>query len=111
MSIPTFRDADVTVVYCDGHRCRALRHRGRPGEADGESEDLADVLRQAVRSSQGGVLIRAECLGACHRAPAVLLLSGTEPAGRRGILFGPIEDPQHMDEVVELIRHPDRPHP
>ncbi|RKN47555.1 (2Fe-2S) ferredoxin domain-containing protein [Micromonospora endolithica] len=100
----------MTVAYCDGHRCRALRDRGRPNASD-EAGDLADVLRQAIRTSHGGVLIRAECLGACHRAPALLLLTGADPAGRRGMLIGPIEELQHVDAVVDLIRQAGRAAP
>ncbi len=111
MNIPPPRGAGVTVAYCDGHRCRALRHRRPPTASDGEPEDIAEVLRQAVRASLGGVLIRAECLGACHRAPALLLLTGTQPAGRRGMLIGPIEEPQHLHAIVDLIRQTPRPEP
>ncbi|MFC8851256.1 MULTISPECIES: hypothetical protein [unclassified Micromonospora] len=64
-----------------------------------------------VRSSHGGVLVRAECLGICHRAPALLLLTDAEPAGRRGLLIGPVEEPQHVDAVIDLIRKADRPTP
>ncbi|MGN9779664.1 (2Fe-2S) ferredoxin domain-containing protein [Micromonospora sp. H33] len=111
MSTPPPRSASVTIAYCDGHRCRALRHRSHLNTPDGKPEDLTDVLRQAIRATHGGVLIRAECLGACHRAPALLLLTGTQPAGRRGTLIGPVEQRQHMDAVVDLIRKADRPEP
>jgi hypothetical protein len=107
MSAAASPDTGFTVVYCDGHRCRALRQRRAPRSPDGGSGDLTDVLRQAVRSSHGGVLIRAECLGACHRAPALLLITGTEQAGRRGMLIGPVEESPHLDAVVELIRQAD----
>ncbi|WBB78509.1 hypothetical protein O7606_20095 [Micromonospora sp. WMMD882] len=94
----------MTVAYCDGHRCRALRHRAFPQVPD-EPADLAEVLGQAVRASHGGVLVRTECLGACHRAPTLLLLTGSDPTGRRGMLVGPVEERQHVDAVVDLIRN------
>jgi hypothetical protein len=62
MSIRPPRGASVTIAYCDGHRCRALRHRSLPRTSDDEPEDLADVLRQAVRDSHGGVLIPGRTL-------------------------------------------------
>ncbi|TDC38635.1 (2Fe-2S) ferredoxin domain-containing protein [Micromonospora sp. KC213] len=101
----------MTVAYCDGHRCRALRGRSPLDAPDGEREDLTERLRRAVRASHGGVLVRAECLGACHRAPALLLLTGADPAGRRGMLIGPVEESPHIDAVVDLIRKADSPGP
>ncbi|MFG3420994.1 hypothetical protein [Micromonospora sp. NPDC048063] len=111
MSSPPPEGANVTVAYCDGHRCRALRHRSHLRVSEGEPENLTEVLRQAVRASHGGVLIRAECLGVCHRAPALLLLAGSRPAQRRGLLIGPVQEPQHIDAVVELIRRADSSEP
>ncbi len=110
MSPPSPRGVQVTVAYCDGHRCRALRHRAFPPAPD-EPVDLVEILGQAVRASHGGVLIRTECLGACHRAPALLLLTGSDPIGRRGMLIGPAEERQHIDAVVGLIRKADVPRP
>ncbi|ROO60477.1 hypothetical protein EDC02_2360 [Micromonospora sp. Llam0] len=101
----------LTVVYCDGHRCHALRHRSCSRAPDRESQDLAAALREAVRCSHGAILVRAGCLGVCHRAPALLLVSRTESAGQRGKLIGPVEEPGQLDAVVELIRHADRKSP
>lgn len=70
---------------------------------------MTDVLRQAVRSCHGGILIRTQCLGARHRAPLLLLLTGTAPAERRGIQLGSIEEPRHLGTVVDLIRQAGRP--
>ncbi|PGH44401.1 hypothetical protein COO58_08145 [Micromonospora sp. WMMA1996] len=96
--------AGVTVVYCDGHRCRALRRPGMPGQ---ESAGLAEILRRAVRASRGAVLVRSGCLGACERAPAVLVLDGTGRAARRGVLVGPVADAREVDVVVDLVRRAD----
>ncbi|MFV2112963.1 hypothetical protein ACFHW0_11595 [Micromonospora sp. LOL_025] len=98
----------MTVAYCDGHRCRALRHRTSP-KTPYEPAGLAEILGRAVRASHGVVLVRTECLGACHRAPALLLLAAADPAGRRGMLIGPVEERQHIDAVVDLIRKADTP--
>ncbi|WBB54709.1 hypothetical protein [Verrucosispora sp. WMMD573] len=95
--------AGVTVIYCDGHRCHALR---RAGGSEAPA-DYVGAVREAVRSSRNAVLIRAGCLGACHRAPALLLLSSA--AGGRPALIGPIETPRHRQAVVDLIREADLP--
>jgi hypothetical protein len=110
MNTPPPRGVGVTVAYCDGHRCRALRHRTVPQAPDGPA-DLAEILGRAVRASHGGVLVRAECLDACHRAPALLLVTAADPTGRRGMLIGPVEEPQHLDAVVDLIRQAGSPRP
>ncbi|NGM15856.1 hypothetical protein O3597_26145 [Verrucosispora sp. WMMA2044] len=94
------------VAYCDGHRCRALRHRTVPKAPD-KPADLVEILGQAVRASHGGVLVRTQCLGVCHRAPVLLLLAGSDPISRRGMLIGPVEERQHVDAVVDLIRKAD----
>ncbi|MFV2110389.1 hypothetical protein [Micromonospora sp. LOL_015] len=107
MSAAASLDGGLTVVCCDGHRCRALRRHSRSPTSDGESPDLMDVLREAVRCSQRAVLIRAECIGFCHRAPALLLISKTESAGRQGMLIGPVEKTQHLETIVELIQQAD----
>ncbi|MBU8861556.1 MULTISPECIES: hypothetical protein [unclassified Micromonospora] len=97
--------AGATVIYCDGHRCHALRQRSRPGGPE-DPADYVGALREAVRSSRNGVLIRAGCLGACHRAPALLLLTGPAVGGRPA-LIGPIEAPHDLQAVVDLIRGSD----
>ncbi|WP_159104545.1 hypothetical protein [Plantactinospora sp. BB1] len=73
--------------------------------------DLLDVLREVVRGSRGAVLVRGQCLGACHRAPLVLLVhNGSRPdgRGRRGSLVGPVERAEQVTEVVNLVRQADR---
>ncbi|KAB1915639.1 (2Fe-2S) ferredoxin domain-containing protein [Micromonospora sp. AMSO31t] len=96
----------VTVVVCDAHRCRALRGRTATG-ADGGHRPLLDILRDAVRRSRGGVLVRSQCLGACHRAPAVLLLARHEPPrspAEPGVLLGPVETPEQVRMVLEVVQ-------
>ncbi len=88
MSPPSPPGARVGVAYCDGHRCRALRHRTVPKAPD-KPADLVEILGQAVRASHGGVLVRTQCLGVCHRAPVLLLLAGSDPISRRGMLIVP----------------------
>ncbi|WP_422771426.1 (2Fe-2S) ferredoxin domain-containing protein [Plantactinospora sp. WMMC1484] len=108
MTNPASGSVDVMVVLCDGHRCRALRARTEVGPL-GVGGDLFDVLREVVRGSRGAVLVRGQCLGACHRAPLVLLLRNAGPNGgdRRGLLVGPVERPEQVAEVVDLVRQAD----
>ena len=104
MSEPT-TPADVvgfTVVVCDGHRCHALRGRTDTGIAHGDAATLLGVLRECVRRSRSGVLIRSACLGACERAPAVCLVRRAE-AGNAGVLFGPVESPAQVQKLVDAV--------
>lgn len=87
----------VTGVYGDGHRRRALRQRGRQGVPEDPAKDVG-ALREAVRASRYAVLIRAGCLGACHRAPALLLLTAPA-AGGRPALIGPVGTTRHRRAV------------
>ena len=92
----------VTVVVCDGHRCRALQGRTDTGAADCEAATLLGALRERVRRSRYGVLIRSGCLGACERAPAVCLVrrAGADDAG---VLFGPVESPAQVRRLLEAV--------
>lgn len=94
-------DVAVTVVVCDGHRCRALRERTDTGT----DASLMDVLRDRVRRSRYGVLIRSGCLGMCVRAPAVWLVrrSAPEVSSGRGVLYGPVESARQVQALLEAV--------
>lgn len=102
--------AGMTVVMCDGHRCHALRGRTDTGVAKGEAATLLGILREYVRTSRFAVLIRSGCLGACERAPAVCLIrrAGTGPGAPGGVLFGPVESPAHVRELLDGLRRTGR---
>lgn len=97
----TPRTPEVTVLFCDGHRCAALRHRTDTGSADGEAATLLGVLREAVRGTRYAVLIRSECLRACTRAPAVAVIRPGRP--RRDSLFGPVENPAQVRHLLDSV--------
>lgn len=90
----------VTVVVCDGHRCRALGGRTDTGVPHGEAATLMGALRERVRHSRHGVLIRSGCLGACERAPAVCLVRQGNAAG---VLFGPVESPAQVRGLLNAV--------
>lgn len=94
----------MAVVVCDGHRCRALS--GRTGVEAGET--LLGVMGSAIRGTRHGVLIRSECLGVCHRAPAVVLGRRGDSAGR---LYGPVEDPNQVQALLGAIQANDAGRP
>ncbi len=95
------QETGITVVVCDGHRCRALRGRTDTGVGEGEAVTLLGALRERIRRSRHGVLIRSGCLGACERAPVVLvILRGGSPTG---VLRGPVEEPGHVRALLEAV--------
>ena len=67
---PTDQGGPVVTV-CAGPRCAALwlRHSD-PGTELFEVPGLG-AIREAVRTSRGGVLIRTACVGRCHDGPLV----------------------------------------
>ena len=95
----------MTVVICDGHRCRALQGRTDTGVAEGEAVTLLGALRQKVRATRRAVLIRSGCLGACDKAPVVLLSLRGGPV--EGQLFGPVEQPGQVRAVLNAVRADD----
>ena len=101
MSVP----AAVTVVVCDGHRCRGLRGRTDTGAAEGTPPTLLEALRDRVRRSRYAVLIRSDCLGACARAPAALVIRRTSPQaeGGTGVLFGPLETAEQVHALLDTV--------
>lgn len=96
---------EVTVVLCDGHRCRALRDRTDTGVAHGEGSTLLGALRERVRRSRHAVLIRANCLGVCAQAPAALVIRRTAALTRAGAgtVFGSVESPGQVRELLEAV--------
>lgn len=101
---PAATDA-VTVVVCDGHRCRALRARTDTGVADGEASTLLGALREQVRRSRNAVLVRSRCLGVCAQAPAVGVIRRAAPqlhAGT-GALYGPVEHPGQVRALLDAV--------
>jgi (2Fe-2S) ferredoxin len=101
----------VTVVLCDGHRCHGLRDRTDTGVALGEESTLLGALREGVRRSRRAVLIRSGCLGVCARAPVVWVARGTaaRSSAGTGVLFGPVEDPAHVRELLRSVADADDP--
>ena len=95
----------MTVVICDGHRCHALQGRTDTGVAEGEAVTLLGALRQKVRASRRAILIRSDCLGACDKAPVVLLSQRGDRAA--GLLFGPVEQPGQVRAVLDAVRPDD----
>lgn len=95
----------VTVVICDGHRCHALQGRTDTGVVEGEAATLLGALRARVRATRRAVLIRSGCLGACEKAPVVMLSrrGGSVP----GIVFGPVEQPGQVRAVLDAVRAED----
>lgn len=95
----------VTVVLCDGHRCRALRSRTDTGVAHGEGATLLGALRERVRRSRHAVLIRGDCLGVCAQAPAVLVVRRAAARARAGAgtLFGSVESPGQVCELLAAV--------
>ncbi|GIF42255.1 hypothetical protein [Actinoplanes xinjiangensis] len=105
----TPRTPEVTVLFCDGHRCAALRHRTDTGSAGGEAATLLGALREAVRGTRHAVLIRSECLRVCTRAPAVAVIRPDVVPGeaRRGSLFGPVENPAQVRHLLDSVSRAD----
>lgn len=101
---PAATDA-VTVVVCDGHRCRALRGRTDTGVADGEASTLLGALRERVRRSRHAVLIRSRCLGVCAQAPAVCVIrrAAPQPHAGTGALHGPVEGPGQVRRLLDAV--------
>ncbi len=97
--------AGFTVLVCDGHRCHALQGRTDTGVVGGEAATLLGALRERVRRSRYGVLIRSGCLGACERAPAVCLVrrAGVGGGPGAGVLFGPVESPAQVRGLLEAL--------
>lgn len=98
--------SQVTVLLCDGHRCAALHHRTDTGEGP----SLLGALREVVRGTRHAVLIRSECLRTCARAPAVAVLRpGPVPgAPGAGTLFGPVEEPAQVRDLLDFVSRADR---
>ncbi len=101
----------VTVVLCDGHRCRALRGRTDTGVPAGETSTLLGALSDRVRRTRHAVLIRSECLGVCTRAPAVWLIrrDGSSVAGQRSTLFGPVEKAVQVRGLLDAVAAAEQP--
>ncbi len=93
--------AGITVLLCDGGRCRAVRDRTDTGVTEGEASTLLGALRERVRRTGGGVLIRSECLGVCAQAPAVLLIR--DAARSTGLLYGPVESPVQVRTLLAAV--------
>lgn len=62
---------------CVGQRCAALR---RLADTEGTFEDL----RSAIRDTPGGVLVAADCVGACHLASVALVARRDGATGGSG---------------------------
>lgn len=93
----------VTVVVCDGHRCSALQARTDTGVPTGETATLLGALRDRVRRSRFAVLIRSGCLGVCEQAPAVLLVPRSSGPPGNGMVFGPVERPAQVSNLLSAI--------
>ncbi|MBC2644357.1 MULTISPECIES: hypothetical protein [unclassified Rhodococcus (in: high G+C Gram-positive bacteria)] len=61
-----------TVGLCAGMRCAALwRRRGDESTSDVFRAEGPERIRNLIRTTKGGVLVRLPCMGSCSQGPVV----------------------------------------